>query len=144
VTPARLAARALELLGPVDGPIAVVGPEALAHAVAACTPVTSDGGPTAGAVVSFVHAPADGVARRRSLVTLRERLAAGAPLALVDWNQPRTWGRRVVAVAYLAARGFGPARGRYPAARELAEIGFRIERLRLAAGERLQLVLARR
>jgi hypothetical protein len=54
------------------------------------------------------------------------------------------WLRRLAAHAALAARGLGTARARCPAARELAALGFAIERLRLAAGERVQLVAARR
>jgi hypothetical protein len=41
-------------------------------------------------------------------------------------------------------RGLRPSRARYPAARELAALGFAVERLRLACGERVQLVVARR
>ena len=142
MSPARLAAQALELLGPTGGPIAVVGSEALVRAVAATTPVASDG--AAAAVVSFVGARTDVAARQACLEAVRARLAPGAPLVLVDHNQPRTWWRRLVAAAPLAVHGLTPARGHYPAARELQALGFRVERLRLAAGERLQLVVARR
>jgi hypothetical protein len=63
---------------------------------------------------------------------------------LVDHNQPRRLWRRLIGIATLAASGFAPARARYPAARELAVLGFLIERLRLACGERVQIVAARR
>jgi hypothetical protein len=68
----------------------------------------------------------------------------GGALVVVDHNQPRACWRRVVGTALLAARGIPPARARHPVAREVAAHGFAVERLRLAAGERVQLVLARR
>jgi len=142
VTSARLAAQALALLGSVEGPIAVVGPELLVRAVSALAPVTTDG--ATAAVASFVGTRLDVATRQAQLATLRARLAPGAPVAVVDHNQPRTWPRRLVATAYLALHGFGPARARHPAARELQALGFKVERLRLTTGERLQLILARR
>ena len=61
-----------------------------------------------------------------------------------DHNQPRVLWRRGLGIVVLAAARFPPSRARYPAARELAALGFAVERLRLACGERVQLVLARR
>jgi len=142
VSPARLAAQALELLGPVDGPVAVLGPDALVRAVAKLATVATDDG--AAAIVCFIGTPLDVLTRQAQLATLRARLVSGAPLVLVDHNQPRTWPRRFVAAACLVLRGLRPARARHPAARELQALGLRVERLRFAAGERLQLVLARR
>src|SRR5207253_1017999 len=78
------------------------------------------------------------------LAALRNRLPAGAPLVLLDHSQPRALWRRAVGILVLAARGLAPSRARYPAARELAAIGFAVERLRLACGERVQMVVARR
>jgi len=69
---------------------------------------------------------------------------ASAPVVLLDHGQPRALWRRVVGAAVLALRGLGPARARYPAARELAALGFAVERMCLACGERVQIVLARR
>jgi hypothetical protein len=78
------------------------------------------------------------------LETVARRLPAGAPLVLVDHNQPRAVWRRLVALPWLLAAGLGPARARYPAARELRDAGFGVERLRLEDGERMQIVVARR
>jgi hypothetical protein len=102
------------------------------------------GEPAAAALVSFVGARTPAEIRRRTLDAVRGRLVDEAPLVLVDHNQPRQWWRRPLAALLLLGRGLPPARGRYPAARELDAAGFRVESLRLAAGERLQLVLARR
>ncbi len=141
-----LAARCLALLGPLEGPLAVVGPHAarLTAALPPHTPLAHDGAGAAAAIATFLGAgdgPAD---RQQILAAVRARLPMGAPLVLLDHNQPRTWWRRLVGVAALTLRGLPPARARYPAARELATLGLRIERLRLARGERVQLVVARR
>ena len=146
MSPARLAARALGLLGPVTGPVAVVAPRAprLAAALAARAPLATDGAPAAAAIVSFLGAPAHPADRQAALSALARRLPAGAPLVLVDHNQPRVFWRRGLGILALAAAGSAPSRARYPAARELAALGFAVERLRLACGERVQLVVARR
>jgi hypothetical protein len=86
----------------------------------------------------------EGARRRARLDALAARLPGGAPLVVVDHNQPRTWWRRTLGVAGLAVRGLGASRARHPVAREVHERGFAVERLRLACGERVQLVLARR
>ena len=140
-----LAARCLALLGTLDGRVAVVGPQAarLAAALPRGTPLARREEPTSAAIVTFLGA-GDGPAERQAcLVGLRARLRSGATIVLIDHNQPRAWWRRVLGVAALAARGFGPARARYPAARELAALGLAVERLRLACGERVQFVVAR-
>ena len=141
-----LAARCLALLGPLDGRIAVVGPAAarVSAALPPGTPLAGDDEPPAAAIVTFLGARDDPTSWQASLASLRSRLAHGAPIVLIDHNQPRAWWRRVLGVATLAIRGFGPARARYPAARELATLGLDVERLRLACGERVQLVVARR
>lgn len=144
--PARLAARARALLGPVAGPVAVVTPRAgrLAAALAARHAVASDGTPPAAGIVSFLGAPARPAERQTALSALAQRLPAGAPLVLVDHNQPRALWRRGLGILALAAARLTPSRARYPAARELAALGFTVERLRLACGERVQLVRATR
>ncbi|TMB60874.1 MAG: hypothetical protein E6J60_00065 [Deltaproteobacteria bacterium] len=143
--PARLAARVLALLGPVAGPVAVVAPRAgrLAAALAAQTACASDSAPPAAGIVSFLGAPARPADRQAALRLLARRLPAGAPLVLVDHNQPRVLWRRGLGILALAVARCAPSRARYPAARELAALGFAVERLRLACGERVQLVLAR-
>ena len=101
-------------------------------------------GRPAGAIVVFVGAPAEPAGRQALLAGLRAELSPAAPLVLVDHNQPRRWCARALAALRLAAGGLPPARARYPAARELVALGFTVECLRLARGERLQLVRARR
>src|SRR5262249_48159828 len=123
-----------------------VGPHA-ARLAATLPPRTLRAGqeePAAAAIVTFLGAAADPAARQTLLAGLRARLAADTPIVLIDHNQPRTWRRRVRGAVALAMRGLGPARARYPAARELAALGLEVVRLRLARGERVQLVLARR
>jgi hypothetical protein len=146
VSAARLAAQCLALLGPVNGPVAVLGPRAtrLRAALARELPAARDGDVPRGAVMVFLGAAVDPASRQSELRGLEHRLPVGAPLLLVDHNQPRALWRRVPAWVRLALGGIGPARARYPAARELATLGFAVERLRLARGERVQLVLARR
>jgi len=147
VSLARLAARCLALLGPrAAGPVAVAGPRTapLAAALAARVRLARDDETPAAAVVVFLGAPARPAARQACLRAVERRLPAGAPLVLLDHNQPRAPWRRLLAALGLVAAGLGPARGRYPAARELAALGYAIERLGLACGERAQLVLARR
>jgi hypothetical protein len=143
VSPAGLAAHCLALLGPTAGPVVVAGPRAarVAAALARTVTVAAEG---AAAVVVFLAAPADAGLRRAVLDDLRRRLPPGAPVVLVDHNQPRAWWRRTVAIAAALVAGRVPTRARYPAARELAAAGFAVERLRLAPGERLQFVVARR
>src|SRR5262249_26234913 len=129
-----------------DGPLAVVGPHA-ARVAAALPPGTALAGPgviPAAAIATFLGASAGPAARQTVLASLRSCLLPGAPIVLLDHNQPRAWWRRAVGVAALALRGLPPARARYPGARELAALGLDVECLRLARGERIQLVVARR
>jgi hypothetical protein len=146
VSAASLAVHCLELLGPPTGPVAVVASRTprLAAALAARVTPSRDGDRPAAAIVAFLGAVAAPTERQRVLHALRTRLPAGAPLVLIDHNQPRALARRVLGWLVLAAAGLGPARARYPGARELRALGFTIDRLRLACGERVQLVLARR
>ena len=143
---ARLAAQCLALLGPVTGPVAVLGPHAarLRAVLAREVPAARDGEVPQGAVAVYLGTSAEPAERQTELRGLGRRLPAGARLVLVDHNQPRALWRRVPAWVRLALAGLGPARARYPAARELAALGFAIERLSLVCGERVQLVLARR
>jgi hypothetical protein len=144
VSPAGLAARAIELLGCPDGPVAICCPNApsLAAALGARVRQVGDDEPAAGGVVVFLGLDGGPMRRQPLLHALARRLAPGAPVVLVDHNEPRTWWRRVLARLALAGRGRRPRRGRYPAARELAALGFTVRALRLAAGERVQLVVA--
>jgi len=141
-----LAVRCLALLGPLDGRIAVVGPRAarVTAALPRGTLLANSDEPPAGAIVTFLGARDGPVARQACLARLRSSLERGAPLVLIDHNQPRAWWRRIVGAIALAMRGLDPARARYPVARELAALGLDVERLRLACGERVQLVVARR
>ncbi len=141
-----LAAHALELLGGVPGPVAVIAPGSprLRGALASRVRAASDEETPSAAIVAWLGIPADPGARQAALAGLRRRLAAGAPLVLVDHNQPRRRTARLLAWVRLRLAGLSPSRGRYPAARELAALGFDVERLRLACGERVQLVRARR
>lgn len=146
MTAARLARRCIALLGPVAGPVAVAGPGAarLRAALAAEVRVAADDADAGAAVVSFWGAPARAAERRAVLEAVGRRLSPGAPLVVVDHNQPRTVWRRLLALPMLLAARLGPARARYPAARELRTVGFVVDRLRLDDGERMQLVGARR
>lgn len=140
----RLAADCLRLLATPPADVAVTAPHdrALAAALQASGAAASLDVARA-AVVSFRGAAGDPAARGTCLDVVRSQLPPGAPLVVVDHNQPRTWPLRLVAVAALALRGQGPARARHPTARELAATGWTVVSLRLACGERAQLVLVR-
>lgn len=97
--------------------------------------------------VSFLGA--EGHAHAVLLGELARVCAPGGVLIAVDHNRPR---RRMAALVAVAARpcpiGPNPAarwrRLAHPTARQVWAAGFTIERLRLAAGERVQVVFARR
>jgi hypothetical protein len=144
VTAARLAARCVELLDGVVGPIAVSAPPDVVAALATRIGVARGDGPIAGAVCVLLGTRIDEPARAAAWDALAARLAPGAPVVVVDHNQPRTLGRRALGVLVLAARALPPDRARHPVAREVNGHGFTIERLCLEDGERVQLVLARR
>src|SRR5262249_38985263 len=99
-----LAARALELLGPLDGSLPVVGhrPHRRAAALGAQVPIAAGDVATA-AVVTFLGAGAAPAERQALVASLG--LPAGAPVVLLDHNQPRTPWRRVLGIAALALRG---------------------------------------
>jgi hypothetical protein len=98
-------------------------------------------------MVSFLGS--DGRAHAVLLAELARVSAPDAVLVAVDHNRPR---RRAAALVAVVAppRPFGrtpAARWRrlaHPTAREMWVAGFTIERLRLVAGERVQVVFARR
>ena len=144
MTPARLAARCVELLGDVQGPIAVVASPELTKALAAHVHVAPEGGPAAGAVCSFLRERAHPHARGLRLNALAARLPAGAPIVVVDHNRPRRLAARFANDVTLLARGMAPSRAAYPTARELHQHRFAVRCLRLAAHERIQLVAADR
>jgi hypothetical protein len=146
VSAARLAARAVALLGAPAGPVAIAAPRAarLAAALTLRVALATGSDVPEAAVVALVGTPAAPAARQALLAGLRARLPAGAPLVLIDHNQPRRAWRRALGALRLALGGLSAARARYPAARELAALGFTVDRLRFACGERVQLVLARR
>jgi hypothetical protein len=146
VTARRLAEPCRALLGAVSGPVLVVGPDgpAWSRALRALGLAMAVEGAAAGGVVALLGERGDAAARARMLATMAERLVAGAPVVLVDHNRPRAFWRRPAGWLALLARGLPPSRDRHPAARELAAAGFTVECLRLAAGERVQHVRARR
>jgi hypothetical protein len=146
VTPQRLADPCRALLRFGDGPVLVEGPNAAAwrEALAAGGTGVVTAGPARAAVIVLLGEPGDPAGRARLLAAVANRLVPGAPVVLVDHNQPRAPWRRVPAGLALLARGLPPRRACYPAARELAAAGFTIDCLRLAAGERVQLVRAHR
>jgi hypothetical protein len=146
VNAARLAARCLALLGPVTGPVVIAAPRApgLAAMLARRLRVVAAAETPAAAVVVLLRTPARPHERQALLAELRRRLLPGAPLVLVDHSQPRARWRRLGAWVGLALAGLPGSRARYPAARELNALGFAVERLQLACGERVQLVAARR
>ena len=90
-----LAARCLALLEPFDGRIAVVGPHAdrVSAALPRGTQVANPDEPPAAAIVTFLGARDGPAARQACLGRLRSSLARGAPLVLIDHNQPRAWSR---------------------------------------------------
>jgi hypothetical protein len=142
VTAARLAARCVELLDGVGGPIAVSAPPDVSpRSRRACRSRTTAPSRAPCACCS-ARASTSGAGGR--LGRAGGPLASGAPVVVVDHNQPRTLARRALGVLALAARGLPPERARHPVAREVNAHGFTIERLRLEDGERVQLVLARR
>jgi hypothetical protein len=100
-------------------------------------------------ILSAVGHPAADEERRRVLREVAEGLAGEGGVVVVDHNRPR---RLVDALAAVAGApsvpGWSPAarwrRLAYPTARAVQGAGFRVERLRLVAGERVQIVVATR
>jgi hypothetical protein len=105
-------------------------------------------GSVARIVVSFVGVAADPARRRALLDAVVHHLTPDGRVVVLDHNRPR---RRAAALLAVLAAPRVPARTpaarwrrlAYPTAREAQEVGLVVERLRLAAGERVQLVLAR-
>jgi SAM-dependent methyltransferase len=100
--------------------------------------------------VWFLGDPSPPPVRRALLAELARALAPAGTLVVVDHNRPR---RRLAAIAAAVAMsprppGATPAavwrRLAYPVAREAHAAGFVVERLRLAVGERVQVISARR
>jgi hypothetical protein len=134
----RPAAEALitELLGPVDLPWLPWG-----------TPITR--GEAAAVAVSLVGCDPDSAERCRAFMDLAAALGPGGVLVVADHNRPRGLPAAVWAVvASPAVPGRTPARRwrrlARPTAREVQAAGFTVERLRLVAGERVQVIVARR
>ena len=123
------------------------GARPAAHARPGALPLAT--GRWRSAVLSMVgHAPAAND-RAALLTELGRVLAAGASLVVVDHNRPRRWSAAVAAVVGAPwVPGCSPAarwrRLAYPTAREIQAAGFAVQWLRFAAGERLQIILARR
>ena len=107
------------------------------------------GGGLASLLVRFVGQPAHPPEREVILGHAARALAFGGRLVVVDHNRPR---RPLAALLAVVAAPMVPgpspaARWRrlaYPVAREIALAGFTVESLRLVAGERVQIVFARR
>jgi hypothetical protein len=145
VSPRALGGSVVALLPPGGGAVAVAGADAAAWrtllARTGFAPAAE--GPVAAAVVSFLGERGDAARRQALLERLATRLVATGRLVVVDHNRPRRVVARLRGLPALWRRGLGAARARYPTAREIAASGFAVERLRLAAGERVQLVVAR-
>ena len=103
MTPARLAARCVELLGTVDGPVAVVAPRGVVAAVGERVRVAGADDGASAAVCVFLGEPIDRAARAATVQGLAARLAAGAPLVVVDHNQPRPRWRRLAGIGVAGA-----------------------------------------
>jgi hypothetical protein len=143
VTPAGWADTCRELLGPADGSLLLVAP----RTAAALNALFADRGATpadvpSGAVVVWLGDAAVPERRTAVLASLAARLPLGAPLIVVDHNQPRSAIARLANTVRLAFRGLPPARARYRVAREVTQVGFTVERLRLTDAERIQVVRA--
>lgn len=87
--------------------------------------------------------------RASALRNLVGALPPGSVVVVVDHNRPRRRGAALGAIGRSPwVPGWSPAarwrRLAYPTARELQDAGFRVERLRLVAGERVQIVVSTR
>jgi hypothetical protein len=106
-------------------------------------------GGSAATAVSLVGLDPSHEDRHRVFLALAAALAPASVLIVVDHNRPR---RMAAALAALAAApavpGASPVRRwrrlARPTAREVQAAGFRVERLRFVAGERVQVVIATR
>lgn len=145
MTPRALAEAVLAVLPEGGGRVAVLGRDVAGWGAALGAggwSVAIDG-PVAAAVVSFLGEPGDPAARGAVLRQAADRLAVDGTLVVVDHSRPRGPIGRVAALPGLWIHRLGAARAAYPTAREIAARGFVVERLRLAARERVQVVAAR-
>jgi len=99
-------------------------------------------------VLSMVGHAAPAAERTLVLVRIEGVLASEGTLVVVDHNRPRrSWAAFRALVGGPRAPGIWlPTRWRrlaHPTAREVQGAGFRVDRLRFAAGERLQIVIAK-
>jgi hypothetical protein len=100
-------------------------------------------------VLSWVGRAPTEPACSAALARAEASLAAEGTLVVVDHNRPRRLAAALTAVLRSpGVPGATPAtrwrRLAHPTARAVQAAGFRVERLRLAAGERVQVVFARR
>jgi len=87
--------------------------------------------------------------RIRMLAEITGVLAAEGTLVVVDHNRPRRpWAAFRALIGPPRVPGVWPAvrwrRVAYATAREVQRAGFRVDRLRFVAGERIQIVIAKR
>ncbi len=135
---------AFRRLGPRAGFAAGVS---VVHAAPAALPLPDRA--IAALTLSFLGERGAAAMRAALLAEVARICAPGAVVVVIDHNRPR---RRLAALLAVTAAprpaGATPAarwrRLAYPTARELRAAGFVVERLRLAAGERVQVVWARR
>ena len=105
--------------------------------------------PYAALVVAMVGRAPASEERAAALAALAPRFAPAGRLIVVDHNRPRHWAAALAALARTPwVPGWSPAarwgRLAHPTAREVQTAGFRVDRLRLVAGERVQIVIATR
>lgn len=127
---------------------ALGGPPA-ARIAADCAALPSRSGGLESLVVSFVGQAPRPAEREALLAGARQALAPGGRLVLIDHNRPRRLPAALVALVRRPRVPGATPRARWrrlahPVAREAARAGFAIEALRFVAGERVQVVLARR
>ena len=100
-------------------------------------------------VLSAVGHAIDADERRQVLETLAATFSEGHTLVVVDHNRPRRFGAALAAAIGAPAVPGGSPAARWrrladPVARAVQSAGFRVDRLRLVAGERVQVVIATR
>jgi hypothetical protein len=138
---------ALALLGPLDGPVVVAEPGAWwAARVRVAGLRTADlVEPTAAAaLVSFVGARTPPALRRPHARRVARAAPVGAPLVLVDHNQPRQWWRRPLACCCCAVARLAPSGRGIPRRASSTHPAFGSSNCGWRDGERVQVVLARR
>ena len=105
-----------------------------------------DRAPIAVSLIGLDPAPDE---RRRVFASLAAALNPGRVLIVADHNRPRRLTDALVAVVAAPRVPGSTPRERWkrlgrPTAREVQTAGFRVEKLRLVAGERVQIVVATR